>query len=179
MSLLRFVRPISGCGVWWEAILALCGLRSRTVCLCQGPRIKAFILRISITIALTEILLPAPLPEHCPELSLFLSDALKGFSAAERSLQLKSYMSVWKRSGLKQGWRNSDRQTSQESSTRTVFSPKSLTDFFLLEHWMMFLLAVLCVFYIWSPATLNGGLGATLNTIPRKTVPVNSKLNLW
>lgn len=38
---------------------------------------------------------------------------------------------------------------------------------------MMFLLAVLCVFYIWSPATLNGGLGATLNTIPRKTVPVN------
>ncbi|XP_059357194.1 semaphorin-4E-like [Carassius carassius] len=38
---------------------------------------------------------------------------------------------------------------------------------------MMFLLAVLCVFYIWSPTTLSGGLGATPNTIPRKTVPIN------
>ncbi|XP_016147587.1 semaphorin-4E-like [Sinocyclocheilus grahami] len=39
---------------------------------------------------------------------------------------------------------------------------------------MMFLLAVLCVFYIWSPATLTGGLGSTPNTIPRKTVPISS-----
>ncbi|KAK2900498.1 hypothetical protein Q8A67_008613 [Cirrhinus molitorella] len=38
----------------------------------------------------------------------------------------------------------------------------------------MFLLAVLCVLYIWSPATLTGGLGSTPNTIPRKTVPIGS-----
>lgn len=43
---------------------------------------------------------------------------------------------------------------------------------------MMFLLAVLCVFYIWSPAMLTGGLGPTANTMPRKTVPIISKLNL-
>ncbi|XP_016430873.1 semaphorin-4E-like [Sinocyclocheilus rhinocerous] len=39
---------------------------------------------------------------------------------------------------------------------------------------MMFLLAVLCVLYVWSPATLTGGLGSTPNTIPRKTVPIRS-----
>uniref|UniRef100_A0A8C2FZU1 Semaphorin 4e n=1 Tax=Cyprinus carpio TaxID=7962 RepID=A0A8C2FZU1_CYPCA len=39
---------------------------------------------------------------------------------------------------------------------------------------MMFLLAVLCVLCVWSPATLTGGLGSTPNTIPRKTVPVSS-----
>ncbi|KAK7163660.1 hypothetical protein R3I93_007649 [Phoxinus phoxinus] len=39
---------------------------------------------------------------------------------------------------------------------------------------MMFLPAVLCVFYVWSPATLIGGQGPTSNIIPRKTVPINS-----
>uniref|UniRef100_A0A672L2A7 Semaphorin-4E-like n=1 Tax=Sinocyclocheilus grahami TaxID=75366 RepID=A0A672L2A7_SINGR len=39
---------------------------------------------------------------------------------------------------------------------------------------MMFLLAVLCVLYVWSPATLTGGLGSTPNTIPRKTVAIRS-----
>ncbi|XP_042567690.1 semaphorin-4E-like [Cyprinus carpio] len=39
---------------------------------------------------------------------------------------------------------------------------------------MMFLLGVLCVLCVWSPATLTGGLGSTPNTIPRKTVPVSS-----
>ncbi|KAF4117765.1 semaphorin-4E [Onychostoma macrolepis] len=38
----------------------------------------------------------------------------------------------------------------------------------------MFLLAVLCVFCIWSSATLTGGLGSTPSTIPRKTVPISS-----
>lgn len=133
-----FVRHISGCGrvfflclfflVSYSGFVSFCGSKSRTVCLCQGPRVKAFILCISITKAVTEILLPAPLPVH--SLSLSLSDGLTGFFAEERSLQLKSYISVWKRSGLKQGWGNSDRQKTQESSTRTVFRPKSLTDFF-------------------------------------------------
>ncbi|XP_051722221.1 semaphorin-4E isoform X2 [Ctenopharyngodon idella] len=39
---------------------------------------------------------------------------------------------------------------------------------------MMFLLAVLCVLYVWSPATLIGGQGSSTNIIPRKTVPINS-----
>ncbi|XP_073704675.1 semaphorin-4E [Garra rufa] len=39
---------------------------------------------------------------------------------------------------------------------------------------MMFLLAVLCVLYVWSPVTWTGGLGSTPNTIPRKTVPIKS-----
>ncbi|XP_077078421.1 semaphorin-4E [Siphateles boraxobius] len=38
---------------------------------------------------------------------------------------------------------------------------------------MMFLLAVLCVLYVWSPARLIGGQGPTSNNIPRKTVPIN------
>ncbi|XP_051989891.1 semaphorin-4E-like isoform X2 [Xyrauchen texanus] len=38
----------------------------------------------------------------------------------------------------------------------------------------MFLLAVLCVLYLWGPATLTGGLGSIPNSIPRKTVPITS-----
>ncbi len=152
--------------------MSFCASKSRTVCLCQGPRVKAFILHISITIAVTEILLPAPLPVLTLSLSF---RCLKGFFAEERSLLLKLYISVWKRSGLKQGWGNSDRQKTQESSTLDQNHWRIV----LLESWMMFLLAVLCVFYIWSPAMLTGGLGPTANTMPRKTVPISSKLNLW
>lgn len=39
---------------------------------------------------------------------------------------------------------------------------------------MMSLLAVLCVFYAWSPATLTGVLGSTLDSLPRKTVAIGS-----
>ncbi|XP_051557646.1 semaphorin-4E-like isoform X2 [Myxocyprinus asiaticus] len=38
----------------------------------------------------------------------------------------------------------------------------------------MFLLAVLCVLYLWGPAILTGGLGSIPNSIPRKTVPITS-----
>ncbi|XP_043088330.1 semaphorin-4E isoform X2 [Puntigrus tetrazona] len=39
---------------------------------------------------------------------------------------------------------------------------------------MMFPLAVLCIFYIWSQATPTGGLGSTPDAMPRKTVPASS-----
>ncbi|XP_051984563.1 semaphorin-4E isoform X1 [Xyrauchen texanus] len=35
-------------------------------------------------------------------------------------------------------------------------------------------LAVLCMLYLWGPATLTGGLGSVSNSIPRKTVPITS-----
>ncbi|KAK9980174.1 hypothetical protein ABG768_013557 [Culter alburnus] len=39
---------------------------------------------------------------------------------------------------------------------------------------MMLLLAVLCVLYVWSPATLIGEQGSSTNIVPRKKVPISS-----
>jgi len=115
---------ISGCGgclsVSCCGFVSFCCTESRTVCLCHGLRAKAFILLISITKAVTEIRLPAPLPVH---LSLSLSfrwphSVLCCFSE-DPSLQFKSYISVWKSSGLKQR-RSKDEKTLTDRQQRNL-----------------------------------------------------------
>lgn len=70
--------------------------------------------------------------------SLSLSDGLTGFFAEECSLQLKSYISVWKRSRLKRG-RSKDEETLTDRRHRNLALAQSLDQ----SHGLIFFTEVL------------------------------------